>query len=295
MVSEPRIGVSGWSYDHWRGGAFYPEDLPQKRELEFASRRFNSIEINGSFYSLLRPESYERYRRTAPADFRFAVKGGQFITHSKKLRSVEKPVANFFASGLLRLEDKLGPILWQFPDMTWPLERVRAFVELLPSDTESASRLAARHDHRLNGRSSYVVHRNRRLRHAFEFRHRSFFEPQVVRWCRDANVALVFADSGDWPYTEELTAGFVYLRLHGSPRTYQSNYGGKALERWARRIRTWADGGEPGDSERITDRKPPARKRRTVYAYFDNDHAAHAPRNAARLMRLLEVEPPAGD
>ena len=291
-MAEIRIGVSGWSYDHWWGGAFYPEGLARRRALEYVTRRFDSVEINGSFYSLLKPDTYEKYRETAPAGFLYAVKGSRFITHNKKLREVETPLANFFASGVLRLEGKLGPFLWQLPAMRWEIERVARFLELLPRDAEAASKLARRHDQRVSGHASMVVHENRRLRHALEVRHEDLLGEKLVRACRDSGVALVFADSGDWPYTEELTAGFVYLRLHGSLRTYASDYDEARLDRWAERIRAWAGGGEPANAERITARKPPARKSRDVFVYFDNDGSAHAPRNATELMERLGVEPP---
>lgn len=206
-MAEIRIGVSGWSYDHWRNGTFYPRELPRSRKLAYLARRFNSVEVNGSFYSLLSPSTYEKYRESTPDGFLFAVKGSRFITHSKKLKDVKTPLANFFASGVLRLEEKLGPFLWQFPEMEWETERVGEFLELLPGDAEEASKLARKHDHRVSGRASMVVHRNRRIRHALEFRHERFLSEDVVRVCRDGGVALVFADSGDWPYTEEVTAG----------------------------------------------------------------------------------------
>lgn len=289
-MADLRIGVSGWSYPHWRGGAFYPAGLPQSRELAYLSRRVNSLEINGSFYSLLTPQAYARFRDAAPAGFLFAVKGSRFITHVKQLAGVETPLANFFASGVLRLEGKLGPVLWQLPARRVPLERLVRFLELLPRDTAAASRLAGRHDDRVRGRASWVVHGNRRLRHALEVRHRDSLSPEVARLCRDRNVALVFADSGSWPATEELTSGFVYLRLHGSPATYASEYGAARLAAWARKVRAWSGGGEPAGAARITGWKPPARKGRDVYVYFDNDGEAHAPHDALRLMELLGVD-----
>lgn len=293
-MTDIRIGVSGWSYDHWRNGVFYPDSLPRKREVEYVTHRFNSVEINGSFYSLLRPDTYRRYAGTAPDDFVFAVKGSRFITHSKKLADVKVPLANFFASGVLRLEGNLGPFLWQLPEMKWDTDRIARFFELLPGDTREASTLAKKHDHRVTGRASMVVHRRRRIRHALEIRHPEFFSREMVRICRDHGVALVFADSGDWPYTEELTAGFVYLRLHGSPDTYASNYGDARLERFAERIRAWTEGDEPEDPDRITDRVPPRRKGRDVYVYFDNDQGGNAPRNARSLMEKLGLKIPAG-
>lgn len=290
-MSTIRVGVSGWSYRHWRKGVFYPDGLAERRELEYLSRRMATVEINGSFYSLLRPDRYAAYRSQVPPGFRFAVKGGQFITHSKKLQDVEVPLANFFASGVLRLEDALGPVLWQLPPMRWEKERIARFLALLPSDTVAASRLARRHDQRVAGRSSTAVHRNRRMRHALEIRHPAMLCDDVVRACRRHNVALVFSDSGsDWPYTEEVTAGWCYLRLHGAPQTYASSYDEISLRRWAARIRCWHGGCEPADSRRLTERKPPARTSRDVYVYFDNDQQGRAPCNAMALEQMLREE-----
>jgi uncharacterized protein YecE (DUF72 family) len=294
VAGSIRIGVSGWSYDSWRDGAFYPEALPRRRELAWLSRQLPSLEVNGSFYGLIAPHTWEGYREAAPGGFVFAVKGSRFITHNKKLRHVATPLANFFASGLLRLEDKLGPILWQLPAAPWEVGRVADFLALLPHDHRSASRLARRHDARLRGRASVAVHRNRRLRHVLEVRHEAMLIAPLVRACRDCGVALAFSHSGDWPLVEELTAGFAYLRLHGAPRTYASRYGEAALDAWAERIRRWSRGGEPADAARITDRVPPRRRRRDVYAYFDNDQGAHAPHDAQRLMRRLRLGPAAG-
>jgi uncharacterized protein YecE (DUF72 family) len=287
-----RVGVSGWSYDPWRGGAFYPERLPRKRELAWLARQFNSAEVNGSFYGLLRPETWERYREAAPRGFVFAVKGSRFITHNKKLAGVETPLANFWASGLLRLESALGPVLWQLPATEPDVERIERFLGRLPHGTEEASRLARRHDARMKGRASMAVHRNRRMRHVLEVRHPAALGEDVVRACRRNGVALCISHAGDWPLAEELTAGFAYVRLHGAPRTYASRYGDGALERWSRRIRAWSRGEEPGDAGRITDREPPRRKTRDVYVYFDNDAEVHAPHDARRLMDRLGVEAP---
>lgn len=282
------IGVSGWNYDSWER-RFYPNDLPKKSQLSYLSRQLDSVEINGSFYSLLKPASYLRWREETPSDFVFAVKGSRFITHNKKLKDIETPLANFFASGLLALGDKLGPVLWQLSEKTkLDLDRVDGFLERLPHDTGAGARLAQKHDGRVEGRSWTESGANHRIRHALEVRHESFLSPELVRIVRSHGVALVFADSGSWPYFEELTAGFVYLRLHGSPRTYASRYSDAALDRFASRIRAWRSGSEPRDPERLTDRKPPRRKSRDVYVYFDNDQGAHAPRDALRLAERLE-------
>jgi uncharacterized protein YecE (DUF72 family) len=286
-MDRPHIGISGWTYAGWRGD-FYPAGLPHKSELHFASRRFDTIEINGTFYSLQRPSSFEKWREETPRGFRFAVKCSRFITHMKQLRDVEIPLANFLASGVLRLEEKMGPLLWQFaPRRRLDLDRFSAFLDLLPRDTFEAARIARHHDARLDGRSSFDVTVNRRIRHAFEIRHDSFMTPAFMDLLRDHGAALVFSDAADdWPYAEDVTADFVYIRLHGADETYASGYGAKALDRWARRIRAWREGGEPRDAARVAGRAP-KRKRRDVYAYFDNDRKVRAPYDALELAHLL--------
>lgn len=287
-MGKIRVGISGWSYDDWRG-PFYPEGLPRGRELEYASRRFDTVEVNGSFYSLLKPETYASWYEMTPRGFLFAVKGSRFITHNKKLADVETPLANFLASGVLRLREKLGPILWQLPEtFRFDAERVGRFLELLPHDTEAAARLARRHDERVEGRAWTEAAGRHRVRHALEVRHESFFCPEFVRIARRTGTALVFSHAADWPYAEELTAGFVYLRLHGGTVTYASRY--DDLDRWAERIREWRDGDEPEDARRITDWVPPGRTARDVYVYFNNDCFARAPNDARRLARRLGVD-----
>ncbi|MFO7963034.1 MAG: DUF72 domain-containing protein [Desulfobacterales bacterium] len=292
-MTDIRIGISGWTYGNWHGD-FYPEDLPKRKELEYAGRIFNSIEVNGSFYTLIKPDTWRRYYEQTPPGFLFAVKGSRFITHTKKLKDIKTPLANFFASGFLELREKLGPILWQFSARGPEKGRYEAFLELLPKNTKEAAELAKHHDHRLSGRASTRVDRNRRIRHAFEIRDEKLFVPEFVRLIRRHGVALVFSDSGKWPYIEEITGGFVYLRLHGSPHTYASRYSDKDLDRWADSIRRWTSGSEPDHPERITDRKPPQRKTRDAYVYFDNDYHGHAPHDACRLMARLGVKTNSG-
>ncbi len=287
-MADIRIGISGWSYAKWRN-SFYPDDLPKKKDLEYASRQFTSIEVNGSFYSLFSPGTWRRYYEETPPGFLFAVKGSRFITHIKQLRDIRGPLANFLASGILELKEKLGPILWQFPARHLAPERFGDFLDLLPKNTAAASRLAHDHDQRVSGRASLSIDRNRRLRHALEIRDPNALTPAFVRLLRRHGVALVFSDSGKWPYFEEITAGFVFLRLHGSPQTYASRYSDADLDRWAGKIRLWTSGQEPAEAARITDRIPPRRKTRDAYVYFDNDAEGHAPRDALRLMERLSV------
>jgi uncharacterized protein YecE (DUF72 family) len=287
-MAETRVGISGWTYPGWRG-VFYPEGLVQRRELEYASRQMNSVEINGSFYSLQRPSSYRKWHDETPPDFVFAVKGGRFITHMKKLRDVEEPLANFFASGVLRLGSKLGPILWQFPEQFgFYEERFAAFLELLPRTTEEAAELAKRHGARLEGRAWTHAEHPQPLRHAFEMRHPAFFAPEFVRLLRRHGAALVFADTAQrWPYAEDLTADFVYLRLHGAEHLYASGYTDPQLDWWAERIRAWSSGGEPADAVHASPEPAPAVAERDVYVYFDNDAKVQAPLDAMRLAGRL--------
>jgi uncharacterized protein YecE (DUF72 family) len=270
QVSKAHIGTSGWRYPPWRG-VFYPEKLVQRRELAYLSSRMNSVEINGSFYSLQRPESYQRWHDETPEDFTFAVKGGRFITHMKRLRDVETPLANFFASGVLALRHKLGPFLWQLPpSLPFDADQLRRFFDLLPRDTKSAAALAADHDERLAGRALTETDVDRPLRHALEVRHQSFTDPAVPCVLRDHDIALVAADAAaDWPYLEHVTADFTYVRLHGDTELYASGYTDEALDRWARLTRGWLDDGLD------------------VHAYFDNDMKVRAPADAIGLAERL--------
>lgn len=283
------VGTSGWSYGSWRG-PFYPGALRRGHELRHIASLLNSVEINASFYRLQKPDTYRSWYQATPADFVFAVKGSQFITHAKKLRDVETPLANFLASGILLLREKLGPIVWQFAEnQRLNAERLEAFLSLLPRDTEAAADMATRHDHRLDGRSWVETDRKRKLRHAIEVRGESFLVPEIVRIARAANVAIVVSHAGGWRMVDEPTAGFVYVRLHGAPDTYGSKYDDDALELWAERIRVWNRGGRSADLEGITTRALPRHQRRDVFVYFDNDRHVHAPDDAVRLARRLGI------
>ena len=280
-----RIGISGWVYAP-QAGVFYPSGLPQREELSYAARRFRSIEINGTFYRLQRPEHFARWRDQTPDDFVFAVKGPRYITHTLRLRDVEAPLANFFASGVLRLGPKLGPMLWQFPpSMQFDAARFESFLASLPRDARRARALACRHDAHMDGDDAAGVDIREPLRHAVEIRHESFRTPAFVELLRRHAVALVCADSVRWPQLMDLTADFVYCRLHGSRQLYASGYGDEALDRWAKRVRTWARGGEPSDADRVLPRTRPSARGRDVFVYFDNDVKVRAPADAASLAR----------
>jgi uncharacterized protein YecE (DUF72 family) len=289
-----RIGISGWRYAPWRG-VFYPPGLPQRRELEYASRLFPSIEINGSFYSLQAPASWRQWRDHTPEHFVFAVKGPRYITHVLRLREPGTALANFFASGLLLLGRKLGPLLWQVPpNFRYDRALLAAFLEQLPRDLAGAAALARRCDPgRMAGRSDWpdapAAHP---LRHAIEVRHDSFRDAGFVELLREHGVALVVADTaGRWPLLEDVTSDFMYLRLHGDEVLYTSGYTDGALDGWARRIRHWADGGEPEDA-RTTGASAAPETPRDVFCYFDNDVKAHAPFDAHALMRRLGADVP---
>ncbi len=282
-AGEIHIGISGWRYKGWRG-VFYPEKLAQRRELEFASRQFKTIELNGSFYSLQRPGSFAAWAEETPEDFLFAVKGSRYITHMLKLRGVEVPLANFFAQGLLRLGGKLGPLLWQFPpNFQFNAERLEAFFEMLPRDRRQAAVLGAKHDRRLETRSWLQVETNGRLRHAVEIRHESFVCEEFLRLLRRHDIGLVVADTVEWPLLMDVTSDFVYCRLHGSEQLYASGYDAEALDIWAQRLVTWATGGEVHNGRRASQHNAPRRKRRDVFVYFDNDMKVRAPFDAKQL------------
>jgi uncharacterized protein YecE (DUF72 family) len=277
VAGRIRIGTSGWLYPPWRG-VFYPPKLPHRRELEYLSTQVNSVEINGSFYSLQRPGSYRTWREQTPDGFVFAVKGGRFITHMKRLRDIDAPLANFFASGVLALGDKLGPFLWQLPPtLPFDADQLAAFFALLPRTTTAAAELAARHDERMEGRALTVAESKAPLRHALEVRHQSFTDPAFLDVLREHRIGLVIADAAAaWPYLEHVTADFAYVRLHGSTELYTSGYTDDALDRLAARMRRWTAEGLD------------------AYAYFDNDAKVKAPADAIALATRLELDwPPA--
>jgi uncharacterized protein YecE (DUF72 family) len=270
MTGVARVGISGWTYPPWRG-VFYPAGLPHRAELAYAAERLRTIEINGSFYALQRPHSYAKWYAETPPGFVFAVKGGRFITHMKKLRDVDIPLANFFGSGLLALREKLGPLLWQLPpSLGFDPDRLTQFCQQLPRSTEEAAWLARRHDERLTDRALTRTDADRPLRHAIEVRHRSFATTAFLDLLREQQVAVVVADTaGKWPLIREVTAGFCYVRLHGDQELYTSGYSAAALDRWAATVGPWLESG------------------RDVFVYFDNDVKVRAPFDALALAARL--------
>jgi uncharacterized protein YecE (DUF72 family) len=267
-----RVGISGWVYPPWRG-QFYPAGLAHRLELSYAASKLSSIEINGSFYALQRPTSYHRWAGQTPPGFLFSVKAARFITHLKKLRDVDAPLANFFASGVLALQDKLGPVLWQLPPMLgYDRDRLAGFFSRLPRSTGEAAYLARGHEERLAGRAWTGVLQDRPLRHALEIRHESYRTPAFVELLREHSIGLVVADTaGRWPQLYDVTADFVYVRLHGAQELYTSGYSDAELAVWAERIRAWTGAGLD------------------VFVYFDNDVKVRAPYDAQALHAQLDA------
>jgi uncharacterized protein YecE (DUF72 family) len=290
-MAKVRIGISGWRYAPWRG-TFYPEDLPQRAELEYAASKLSVIEINGSFYSLQRPENYLQWYHQTPPAFIFAVKGPRYITHMLRLREVETPLANFLASGVFNLKEKLGPFLWQFPpNFKYDHDRIARFLDLLPHDTAAAAKIARKRAAWLKGRVRLSADATRPMRHAMEIRHESFLDESFVDLLRDHNVGLVIAETArKWPMPCDITADFVYMRLHGDKELYRSGYSDKALNKWAQRVRAWHRGAEPRGVQKISKKKPPTRAPRDIYCFFDNtDVKLRAPYDAQSLAKKLSL------
>lgn len=286
-MSAIRIGISGWTFEGWRG-PFYPADLKRADELAFASRKVSSIEINGTFHALFRPANYQSWYEQTPADFVFAIKGPKYITHERRLKDFETPLSNFLASGILALGEKLGPILWQFPPtLPFTVERFEPFMKALPHNAHDAARLGTGYSTWLEGRTFLEPANNYPLRHAIEGRHESFKSAAFIELARKYGIAVVVGDTaGRWPYIEDVTADFVYIRLHGDEEKYPDGYTKGALEQWAQRLARWAEGSQSSDAVLVVPGDPPAQVR-PVYAYFDNDVKELAALNAVSMIAHL--------
>ena len=259
-----RIGISGWRYEPWRG-VFYPDALPQRLELEYASRMFRSIEINGSFYSLQSPNYYASWRDQTPANFVFSVKGPQFATNRRVLAEAGQSIERFFASGVLELKSKLGPVLWQMaPTKKFDPEDFAPFLALLPP--------------RLDGRP---------IRHVVEVRHESFLAPAFIELLRKFSVAAVVVESDKHPLIADVTADFVYARLQRTSEKEKTGYPPRALELWAKRARSWAAGAAPDDLATITAPLPQSGKR-DVFIYMISGAKVRAPAAAIALIERLD-------
>ena len=249
MVGRMVVGMAGWVYPDWRG-TFYPPGLVQKRELEYASAHVTSIELNGSFYGVPTPSSWRAWHDATPEGFVFSVKAPRQITHLRKLRGVSQPIADFFASGISALGDKLGAVLWQLPpSLAFDAAIVEEFLGLLPRTTGAG----------------------RPLRHALEARNHSFDTPEFLAMLEGHGAAAVLGENaGKWPMIDAATTDFRYVRLHADEVMREGGvYDDAAIDEWAARIRSWADSGLD------------------VYAYFDNDTKVRAPIDAMSLIARL--------
>jgi len=280
------VGTSGWAYAPLRG-SFYPKGLPHEQELFYASRQFDTIEINATFYRLQHPAVFQRWHDETPEKFVFAVKGSRFVTQFREGEELKTGLANFFASGLLLLDRKLGPILWQFPPAkTFEADAFRAFLTLLPQDTDAARTLAQSHDLPTD-RCGLIIKDIHPLRHAVEIRNDTFRKPAFIDLLREYGVALVCADSTKWPFLMDVAADFIYCRFHGAHKLYVSGYDAEELNLWARRAHTWAQGTEPRDACLIADPVKLLRAGRDVFMFFNNTAQNRAFHDAMELRSLL--------
>jgi uncharacterized protein YecE (DUF72 family) len=259
-----RVGIGGWVFAPWRG-EFYPKGLPQARELEHASRKLTSIEINGTFYRTQKPDSFRKWAAETPDDFVFSVKGPQFATNRRVLAEAGESIERFFASGVLELKSKLGPILWQMaPTKKFDPADFEGFLALLPKELDGCS-----------------------IRHVVEVRQESFLVPAFIELLRKYSVAVVLVESGKHPLIADVTSDFVYARLQGTSDKEKTGYPAKALDLWAKRARTWADGGAPDDLATVGG-KAPAKGKRDVFIYMISGAKVRAPAAAMALIERVQ-------
>jgi uncharacterized protein YecE (DUF72 family) len=284
-MAKIRLGIAGWVFDEWRG-EFYPEGLKQKEELAYASRHLGAIEINSTFYSHQKEQSFRNWAAETPEDFVFSVKGHQLITHIKRLKDVELPLANFFASGVLALGKRLGPFCWQLPpNLKYDTGRMETFLKLLPKDVDALLALAG-NNVGLKNAAFLDASGITQVRHAIEVRHESFAVPEFIELMRAHNVALVTADTAEWP-TTDVTADFAYCRLQGAPG--KDRYEPAEIDTRAKWLDAWSKG-EVADAPTVI---PAAKgKPKDVFAFFVSTDKKHAPRNAMKVMEKLGIAPP---
>jgi len=282
-----RIGIAGWNFADWRG-PFYPKGLPQKQELNYASRALGAIEINSTFYGHQKAESFAAWAAETPEDFRFSVKGHQGITHIKRLKQVDEALAFFFGSGVMALGHRLGPFVWQLPpNMKFDAERMETFLALLPQTPETLAEMAkkATSESRTLVTDATGISK---VRHAIEVRNETFADAAFVALLRKHNVALVTADTAEWP-AMDVTADFAYLRLQGAPGA--DHYEETDLDRWAARLKALSEGGALPDGKFIGEPAGDG-KTRDVFAYYVSTDKVHAPSNAMATMQRLGLEAP---
>ncbi|HEY6255835.1 MAG TPA: DUF72 domain-containing protein [Xanthobacteraceae bacterium] len=259
-----RVGIGGWVFKPWRG-TFYPKGLPQARELEHASRVLTTIEVNGTFYGSQKPESFRRWAAETPDDFVFSLKGPRFTTHRGVLAEAGPSIERFFASGVLELKSKLGPILWQMPPTkAFAGEDFAAFLALLPKS--------------LDGRP---------IRHAVEVRHASFCIGEFVTLMRQHAVAIAGVESDKHPLIADVTSDFVYLRLQRTSEDVETGYPKGDLAAWVKRARVFAEGGAPSDLSTLAP-APRAKSKRDVFIYMISGAKVRAPAAAQALLAQLK-------
>lgn len=262
-AGDIRIGVGGWVFEPWRG-VFYPKGLRQADELAYASRQLTSIEINSTYYSRQKPESFARWAAATPDGFRFSIKGSRFCTNRKVLADAGEGVERFLGQGLTELGDRLGPILWQFmATKRFDPDDFAAFLALLPKSRDGLP-----------------------LRHVVEPRHASFATPEFVDLCRRYGAAICVSENAGYPLIADVTADVVYARLQMGSDAIETGYPPAELDRWTGRLKAYAAGGAPADLPRIA-AAPATSAARNVYAYVIHEGKVHAPRAARELIARL--------
>ncbi len=258
-----RIGIGGWTYEPWRG-TFYPEKWPQKRELDYAAERVTAIEINGTYYGSQKPATFASWAKAVPDGFVFALKASRYCTNRKVLAEAGESIAKFTGQGIVELGDRLGPILWQFmATKKFDPDDFAAFLKLLPAKQDGLA-----------------------LRHAIQVRHESFAVPEFVAMCRAAGVAIVFAQSAEYPAIADVTGHFVYARLEDAEERFVAGYAPTVLDDWAARAKTWAAGGRPEDLPYVEDTAP-AKTPRETFVFFINGAKLRAPHAAMALIERV--------
>ncbi|WP_445191163.1 DUF72 domain-containing protein [Sphingomonas sp. Tas61C01] len=258
-----RVGIGGWSFAPWRD-SFYPPKWPQKRELEYAASKLTAIEVNGTFYSGFKPATFAGWAESVPDGFVFALKASRYCTTRKILAEAGDSIERFVGQGIVELGDKLGPILWQFAGTKkFDPDDMRAFLALLPAR-----------------------HAGVALRHAVHVRHDSFAVPEFIAMARAAGVAIVFADSTDYPAIADVTADFMYARLEAGIEEHATGYDAAALDRWADAARAWSEGGAPPGLPYVEE-TPPAKKARDTFVFFISGAKVRAPHGAMALIERV--------
>ena len=259
-----RVGIGGWTFAPWRG-AFYPAGLAQARELSYAAAHLTAIEINSTYYGSQKPETFRKWAGETPDGFVFSVKGPRFATNRRVLAEAGDSISRFYDSGVLELGDRLGPVLWQFaPTKKFDASDFGAFLELLPQESDG-----------------------RKLRHVVEVRHDSFRAAAFAQLLRRFGVPVVFADHHDYPAIADVTGDFVYARLQKGEDTVPTAYAPAALDAWTKRMRLWADGGEPDDLPRADPDHRAPKKKRDVFCYFIHEGKVRAPAAAMAMIARL--------